>query len=133
MLRILTAMAMLASAGTAQAAAPCGDGSMVTVRESKLTAAGTKAGLMEAFADHQAWYAKAGLGDSFTMGGVLEPAKGGQRVSDTRFASIHVYGSKTPPKRDAAWDAYVAKYRANASIGREMRFCLPKGAGLVVR
>lgn len=135
MIRILTGLALLAgaAAGAAQAAAPCGDGTAATLRESKLTATGTKAGLMDAFADHKAWYAKAGLSDSFVMGPALDAAKGGQRASDTRFASIHVYGTKPLPKRDAAWDAYVAKYKANASIGKEVRFCLPKGAVFAVR
>ena len=127
MIRIMAAGLLLASAGAVQAAGACGDGQMVTVRGSKLTATGTKAGLMEAFAAHKAWYAKAGLDDRLSMGPALEPAKGGMRASETRFVSMHVYGAKEP-KRDAGWDAFVATYRANSSIGTELRFCLPKGS-----
>ncbi len=129
MIKAIVATVLLAGATAAQAAGPCGDGTMATLRESKLTATGTKAGLMEAFADHKAWYAKAGLTDSFTMGPALDPAKGGMRASETRFVSLHVYGAKEP-KRDAGWEAFVAKYKANSSIGTEVRFCLPKGATL---
>jgi hypothetical protein len=46
--------------------------------------------------------------------------------------TIHVYSISAAPKRDAAWEAYVAKYRANASIDSETRTCLPKGT-MVIR
>ena len=133
MMKFVLAAALLATGGAAQAAGPCGDGTIMTVRESKLTATGTKAGLMEAFADHKAWYAKAGLKDQLSMGPVLEPAKGGMRASDTAFVSVHVYASSDAPKHDAAWDAYVAKYKANSSISSELRFCLPKGSAMAVK
>ncbi len=132
MIRILAAVAVLAVATAAQAG-PCGDGTEATMRTSKLTATGTKAGLMEAFAAHKAWYAANGLKDQLTMGPVLVPAKGGMRASDTAFASVHVYGAADAPKHDAAWDAYVAKYKANSSIASETRFCLPKGAAVMAR
>ncbi len=134
MMKAMTAVALLVSSGAAIAAAgPCGDGTTMTVRESKLTATGSKAGIMDAFADHKAWYVKNGYKDQLSMGPALEPAKGGMRSSDTKFVSIHVYAGGELPKHDAAWDAYVAKYKANSSIGTELRFCLPKGSALSLK
>lgn len=129
MMKSMIAAAALLVAGAAQAAGPCGDGTMATFRVSKLTAAGTKAGFDEAFAAHKARYAKNGFKDTLVAGPVLEPAKGGQRASDTQFATIHVYTDKEP-KKDDAWTAYVDKYKANSSIATEVRFCLPKGVTL---
>jgi hypothetical protein len=125
MIKIALGAVALLTAASVQAAGPCGDGQMVAMRVSKLTATGTKAGFDEAVAAHKAWYAKAGLKDQFYAGPVLEPAKGGMRASDTQFVTVHVYGD-TEPKRDAAWDDFVAKYKANSSIASETRYCLPK-------
>ncbi len=125
---ILVAAALLA-ASAGHAAGACGDGTMATFRVSKLTATGSKAGFDEAFAAHKAWYAKNGFKDVLVSGPALEPAKGGLRASDTQFVTIHVYTDKEP-KRDDAWAAYVAKYKANSSITSETRFCLPKGVAL---
>ena len=123
--------ALGAGAGAAQAAGPCGADQMVTMRVSKLTAGGTAAGFAEAVRDHKAWYASRGLkDDAFVTGPALEPRKGGMVASATQFVTFHVYGGTTEPKHDAAWDAYVAKYRANSTIASEARFCLPKGAAI---
>jgi hypothetical protein len=130
-IRMLAAAAtfvVLVAPVAAQAASPCGDAQMVTSRVSKLTPKGTAAGLAAALAAHKAWYAKAGLKDMFTMGPVLV----GDKPSTSEFASLHVHGA-APGKHDAAWDAYVAQYRANSTITSEATYCLPKGAMLAIK
>jgi hypothetical protein len=122
------AAAVLLTATAAHADGACGADTMVTMRVSKLSAAGTPAGFLDAVKDHKAWYASHGLkDDAFVTAPVLVPAKGGMKPSASEYVTFHVYGAKEP-KHDAAWDAYVAKYKANATIDSETRFCLPKGA-----
>jgi hypothetical protein len=131
---LLTAM-VLASVTTAANAAgtACGADAMVTMRVSKLGAAGTPAGFLDAVKDHKAWYASHGFkDDSFVTAPVLVPAKGGMKPSASEYVTFHVYGDKEP-KHDAAWDAYVAKYKANATIDSETRFCLPKGTSIAAK
>ncbi len=115
------------TATAAQAAGPCGAGQMVTMRVSKLSAAGTPAGFLDAVKDHKAWYASHGFkDDQFVTAPALVPEKGGMKPSASEYVTFHAYGDKEP-KHDAAWDAYVAKYKANSAIDSETRFCLPKG------
>jgi hypothetical protein len=121
---------MGAAAASAQTACA---GDLVGMRVSTLKAGGSMAGFAEAFRDHKAWYASHGLkADRFTSAPVLESVDGSFKPSVTKLLTIHVYGSTATPKRDAAWEAYVAKYRANATIESETRTCLPKGT-LVIR
>ncbi len=118
----------LGLATAAQAQGPCGADQMVTMRVSKLSAAGTPAGFLDAVKEHKAWYASHGFKDDvFITGPVLVSEKGGAKPSASEFVTIHVYGDKQPT-HDAAWNAYVAKYKANSTIDSETRFCLPKGA-----
>ena len=118
----------IATAG--HAAGACGADAMVTMRVSKLSASGTPAGFLDAVKDHKAWYASHGMkDDSFVTAAVLVPQKGGMKPSASEYVTFHVYGA-SEPKHDAAWDAYVAKYKANATIASETRFCLPKGTSI---
>ena len=124
------ALILVAGPSSAAAAGACGDDTMVTMRVSKLSAGGTPAGFLDAVKDHKAWYAGHGMkDDAFVTAPVLAPAKGGLKPSASEYVTFHVYGTKEP-KHDAAWDAYVAKYKANATIASETRFCLPKGTVL---
>ncbi len=127
---LLVAAAAFAVTSAAHAAGACGTDQMVTMRVSKLSASGTPAGFLDAVKDHKAWYASHGMkDDSFVTAPVLTPAKGGMKPSASEYVTFHVYGA-AEPKHDAAWDAYVAKYKANATIDSETRFCLPKGASI---
>ncbi len=126
-------MAMIAAALASSTAAfaqgtPACDGTSVTFRVSRLTANGTLAGLTDAVKAQRAWYAGHGYKtDSIMMGSVLE----GGRPSAREFVTLHTrVGAAPEVKRDAAWDALVAKYKANSTIASETRFCLPKGAKL---
>ncbi len=102
---------------------------MVAMRVSVLTATGTPAGFMDAVKDHKAWYASHNFKDDvFTTGPALVGDRGASERSGRKFVTFHTYGGEANPKHDAAWDAYVAKYKANATIESDQRFCLPKGA-----
>ena len=132
MLKFLLPLAMLATATTA-AAADC-DGQMLTVRVSKLKPGGSMAGFTEAFKGNAGWYKAKGLPDQFTMAPMMLPSDGAMKPSVDQVVTFHVTGSKAPDhKGDAAWDAFVTKYKANSSIESETRTCLPKGTMLVVR
>ncbi len=133
-MRLMSAGVALAVATAAPfaayAAGACGADALVTMRVSKLSATGTPAGFLDAVKDHKAWYASHGMADdSFVTAPVLSPAKGGLKPSASEYVTFHVYGAKEPT-HDAAWDAYVAKYKANATIASETRFCLPKGSAI---
>ena len=121
------ALGVASLATAAPAADACHGEQLVTMRVSRLTAGGTAAGFMDAVKDHKAWYASHGMkDDSFVTAPLLTAAKGGMKPADDSFVTFHVYGAREPT-HDAAWDAYVAKYKANARIASEARFCLPKG------
>lgn len=129
---ILTAAVLVVAvaASAVHAEGACGADAMVTMRVSRLSATGTPAGFLDAVKDHKAWYASHGMtDDAFVTAPVLVPAKGGMKPSASEYVTLHVYGAKEP-KHDAAWDAYVAKYKANATIAGETRFCLPKGTSI---
>ncbi len=124
---VLAAIALVA-ATAANAAGPCGADTLVTMRVSKLNAAGTPAGFHDAVKDHKAWYASHGFQDDvFITGPSVVAERGGMKPSASSYVTFHVYSEKEP-KHDAAWDAYVAKYKANSTIESDQRFCLPKGA-----
>lgn len=132
-MKLFLTATLLGIATAANAAGACGNDQLVAMRVSKLSAAGTPAGFLDAVKDHKAWYASHGLTDDvFVTAPALVPQKGGMKPSASEYVTFHVYGAKDPA-HDAAWDAYVAKYKANATIDSETRFCLPKGASIAAR
>ncbi|UAJ10334.1 hypothetical protein [Polymorphobacter megasporae] len=129
---MVLAAGMIASA--ANAAGPCGADTLVAMRTSVLTATGTPAGFLDAVKDHKAWYASHGFkNDSFVTSPAIVGIRGAMQPSSRKYVTFHVYGGQQDPKHDAAWDAYVTKYKANATIDSEERFCLPKGASIVAK
>ena len=133
MIRIALTIAALAAALTAPLTVnaqtrPACDGQSVTLRVSRLTPNGTLAGLADAVKAQRAWYVSHGYkSDSVVMATMLD----GSRASTREFVTIHTRTGAAPElKRDAAWEAFVATYKANSTIGSETRFCLPKGAKL---
>jgi hypothetical protein len=102
---------------------------LVVLRISTLKPTGSRAGFEEAARDHLKWYRDHGFKDNQQM--VLDvfdfdQKTGATTVSKTKVMTIH-YNMPDPKliKRDAAWNAYVAKYRANSDIGTEELVCLP--------
>lgn len=131
-LALLGAMALPAAAATPQDL--CKDGELVTLRISKLKPGGSVAGIEDAIKDHTAWYRNNGVTDNKqVLGRVIaeNPADKSASVSETEVVTLHI----NPPdsqalanRGDAAWKAFVDKYRKNSEIVTEKEFCLPKGA-----
>jgi hypothetical protein len=130
MIRILIGTALLSAATAACAVPSTCDGQLVGMRVSKLKPGGSMAGFADAVRANQAWYASHAMKDDrITSAPVFETVDKTMKPSVTNIVSFHVYGNGSTEtfKRDAAWDAFVAKYKANASIESETRMCLPKG------
>ncbi len=122
---LILGVALALSAGAAHAACT---GDLVSIRVSKLKPGGSMAGFDEAAKANAAWYGSHGLkAEKFITAPVYEQSDGEPKPSVTKVMTIHVYGAATMPKHDAAWDAFVAKYKANSTIDSETRACLPKG------
>ena len=131
MIRLVTAALLLGLAAPVLAApgAPACNGQLVGLRVSKLKPGGSLAGFAEAVRDNGKWYASHGLKDDIvTMAPVYESADGTYKPSVTKAMSIHAYGGAAAPKPDAAWEAFVAKYKANSTIESDVKVCLAKGA-----
>ncbi len=131
MIRLVGVALLLGLAAPAFAApgAPACDGQLVGMRVSKLKPGGSMAGFADAVRDNGKWYASHGFkNDRVSTVPVYELADGTYKPSVTKAMSIHVYGGSEAPKPDAAWEAFVAKYKANSTIESEVKLCLPKGA-----
>ncbi len=119
-----------ASAAFAAPANPCPAGQeLVTLRISTIKPTGSRAGFDEAARDHMKWYRDHGMKDNQNM--VLDVMEldrhsGNISVSKTKVMTLH-YRQPDPSliQRDAAWDAFVAKYRANSDITTEELVCVP--------
>jgi len=144
MMKLLLSLALLVTGSGAAAAAPslCGTDQLVAMRVSRLVPGGSIAGFEEAVRDHKAWYVSHGLKDDrFVTAATILPNRRPDRGPDraaaatpaATFVTFHVYGGGGEPRHDAAWMAYVAKYKANATIASEARFCLPKGETIGAR
>ena len=117
-------------AGPAAAAALCPGGQPATMRVSKITPTGSMAGFREAARDHANWYRAKGLPvTQFTAPVLVYSAKAKAQVASEREVMTVRLGSADVPrgKQDAGWAAFVAKYKANATIVSETRTCWPKG------
>jgi hypothetical protein len=121
----LTGLAPLA----AHAAAACPDGDIAKLRMSKVPPTGSMAGLAKAVADHQKWYRDHGYPDRIVLAPVLilDRASGRMVASPDQAMTLHLASHEVPgAKRDAAWDAYVAEYKANSQVTSETIICYPQ-------
>lgn len=129
MLKLLISTALLTGATAASAQAPACTGQFVGMRVSKLKPGGSMAGFTEAAKANQAWYAAKGFKDDrVIVAPVYERSGGNDKPSVVKVSTIHIYGNTPGWKKDAAWDAFVAKYNENASIESDVKLCLPKGS-----
>jgi hypothetical protein len=121
--------ATVIGAAQAQEASLCPAGSAAAVvRVSQIKPTGSMDGFKKAYADHVKWYADHNLSDKFALEPVLiyDPAKGSATTAPDQLMTVHYRASTPPPHAgDAAWDAYVAEYRANSDITTEILTCLP--------
>jgi hypothetical protein len=123
-------LVMLLVGGQAQAAELCPGGQLAVMRVSKITPGGSMAGFREAARDHANWYRAKGLPvTQFTAPVMIYSTKAKAQVASDREIMTVRLGSADLPRgsRDAGWASFVAKYKANSTIVRETRTCLPKG------
>lgn len=122
-----TTVADVAMAATAADLCPNGD--IAKIRLSKVTPTGSMAGIEKAVADHAKWYADHGFTeDRIIIAPVLvyDAANKTMRVAADQVMTLHMHSHEVPKdKHDAAWDAYVAEYKANSDVASETVVCLP--------
>jgi hypothetical protein len=125
----LAAVSVPAFAQAPEKACPAGTVFSV-VRVSTIKSTGSMAGFDDAVKDHIKWYRDHGFKtNEISTHPVLETMDKGKTwtVSKTQVLSIHKNDpGQTVGAHDAAWNAYVAKYRANSDITSESFVCLPK-------
>ncbi len=122
-------IAALIAAGPATAAGQCPNGQMAVMRVSKLSPGGSMTGFREAARDHAAWFRSHGIAASqFVVPVLIYNAKVKARVpSAIEVMTVRLGEADVPPaKQDAAWKAFVAKYKANSTIVSETRTCFPR-------
>lgn len=130
-MRAMFLLALMVLMGApARAADLCPGGQIAVIRVSKILPTGSMAGFSEAARDHAAWYRAKGLPvTQFVAPVIVYSTKAKAQVASDREVMTVRLGSADVPreKRDAGWAAFVAKYRANATIVSETRTCWPKG------
>jgi hypothetical protein len=127
---IFLVMLMMLGATQARAADVCPGGQLALMRVSKILPKGSMAGFREAARDHAAWYRAKGLPVTQFVAPVMvySPRAKAQVASDREVMTVRLGSADMPRgKADASWAAFVAKYKANATIVRETRTCFPKG------
>jgi len=122
-----TALATLSIAAQAQRAAPdtgnaCPIGTHYAAMRHDIVKPGKWTGFEKAVADHSAWYASHKNGTKTVIARTLAP-KGG--LSSTEAVTITRYAPGAQPNHDAAYDAFIAEYRASSTVKDEVRLCLP--------
>ena len=127
----LGACVMLCLAAPAFAApdsAVCPNGVVANVRISSIKPTGTRAGFDAAVRDHIKWYRDHGFtANEQVVADVLDRNGDALGVSAKEVMTIHYNPPNVPSSQhDAAWDAFVAEYRANSDIVAERTVCLPK-------
>jgi hypothetical protein len=124
-------MVLAALTGTqARAADLCPGGQLAVMRVSKILPQGSMAGFREAARDHANWYRAKGLPVTQFVAPVMiySPKAKAQVASEREVMTVRLGSADAPRgKTDAGWAAFVAKYKANATIVRETRTCFPKG------
>ncbi len=127
---MILVLLMIFGVTAAQASALCPGGQVAVMRTSKILPKGSMAGFREAARDHASWYRAKGLSvTQFVAPVMVYSAKAKGQVESTQEVMTVRLGSADLPrgKTDADWAAFVAKYKANATIVSETRTCFPKG------
>jgi hypothetical protein len=114
-----------AAAAQSTAQAGCKSGELTRVRLSKIKSGGTMAGFNQAVAAHTAWYKSHGLRLTQRIAPVLVTTGGRLQVSHAEVMTFSSGDNVPREKHDAAWAAFVAKYRANSVVEKETIVCMP--------
>ncbi len=104
--------------------APRCDGEVQVMRVSTLKAGATVADFEKVVAEHMAWYRANGYTQNEQrVGRVMTP----QGLAADKVVTVHVNAPGVPrDKRDAAWDKFVAGYRAISDVTSEQLVCFAR-------
>lgn len=117
-----------AAAAQRNSAGACSQGEITRIRLSKIKPGGSMAGFRDAVAAHTRWYQAHGYRIEQRIAPVMVFGKGKAGAPSSQEVMTLVTSDDVPrEKRDAGWNAFVAKYRANSDIEKETIVCLPKG------
>lgn len=104
----------------------CKHGEVTRVRHSKIKAGATMAEFEAAAAAHRAWYTSRGYKLTMVLAPVLHYQGGVPSVAKDEVMSFASGDNVPRDKQDAAWNAFVAKYRASSDLTFEQVVCMPK-------
>ena len=123
----LATVALTTLASAAIAAPPTCGGTYQVMRQSTVKP-GQMALFLKAVGDHQAWYQAHGLKDRILVGRVLSGDAGPDGFSSSKVMTLHTdLTNMAPPAHaadDAAWNAYVAEYKASSDLGDTSVVCV---------
>jgi hypothetical protein len=126
---VLAAAAALtiSAAGAAQSQAPaaCSQGQLTRIRLSRITPGGSLAGFRDAVAAHERWYKAHGYRIEQRIAPVVGSSRGKASQSGQEVMTFATSDDVPRERRDAGWNAFVAKYRANSEIETETVVCVP--------
>ncbi|HEY1930220.1 MAG TPA: hypothetical protein VGG92_22340 [Caulobacteraceae bacterium] len=127
---VFGSLSLAPSIASAQAAGACPANDMATIRISKIAPGGTMTGFDKAVADHAKWYADHGFDkDRIFAAPMLVADETTHKLapSPDTMMSFHTHDHEVPKSmEDAAWNAFVAEYRANSVIVSTTHVCLPE-------
>jgi hypothetical protein len=105
-------------------AAGCSQGEFTRIRLSKIKPGGSLAGFRDAVAAHTRWYKAHGYRIEQRIAPVVKFAKGKTGPAPQEVMTFATSDDVPRDKHDAAWNAFVANYRANSEIERETIVCM---------
>jgi hypothetical protein len=116
--------AVAASAASAQSLPPC-SGKYELVRTDTIKP-GKLDEFKEAVRDNQAWYKAHGMKDRVLLGQVVNMQGGSAAFADDTALTIHtdIDPNGPDPAHDAAYGAFVAKYKDSSTITNTMMLCV---------
>lgn len=124
------ALSTAVCAGAATAATPpdlCKDGQISVLRTSKLKSPASRAQFDKAVKDQTAWYRSHGFAKNRILSAAImvQDAKTKDWTNDPlEVVTLHVDAPGAAAKHDAAYDAFVAEFRASSDITSERILCL---------
>jgi len=123
------AVALIAAPALAQPMWSCPVGTVPSVVRINTIKPGQRAVFDQAVRDHLKWYRDHGYSQNeIVVMPVMQTSDYGKTwtVSETQALSIHRNDPGVPMGvHDAAWNAYVAEYRASSDIATQLLTCLP--------
>jgi hypothetical protein len=110
----------------ARSVSACAQGELTRIRVSKIKPGGSIAGFRDAVAAHSRWYKAHGYHIEQRIAPAVQFSRGKARAASQEVMTFATSDDVPREKHDAAWDAFVAKYRANSEIERETIVCMSR-------